>query len=215
MQPYVFVLLLSRFPVGRSALRKERWRDAIANGQYLLFRREVYDALGGHEAVKDEVVEDLRLAQILVRGGWKLTLRRAEDELGTRMYRSLAELVRGWTKNISLGALHTVPPALRPVLIPLSLLLAVGFWLAPPATLLAALLGVAGAGVLAWSATVVATSVVFWAAVNARMGAPPAFGILYPLAAAIGVWILLRSWLRGTRVEWKGREYRVQLPGAG
>jgi chlorobactene glucosyltransferase len=212
VQPHVFVMLLSRFPRGRRALSERRWRDAIANGQYLLFRRDVYDALGGHEAVKDEVVEDLRLAQIIVKSGRQLSLRFGEQELGTRMYRGLRDLVGGWTKNVALGALHTVPPTLRPVLLPASILLAVGFWLAPPVTLVAALLGAGGSGLLTWSMAVVVSSAIFWTAVCARMGSPAWFGLIYPLGAAVGAWIILRSWLRGTRVEWKGREYRVQRP---
>jgi len=43
---------------------------------------------------------------------------------------------------------------------------------------------------------------------NRRMGAPVGYAALYPLGAAVAVWILARSWWRGTRVEWKGREYR-------
>jgi chlorobactene glucosyltransferase len=212
VQPHVFVMLLSRFPRGRRSLPARRWRDAIANGQYLLFRRDVYDALGGHEAVKDEVVEDLRLAQIIVRSGRRLTLRLGEAELATRMYRGLRDLVGGWTKNVALGALHTVPPALRPVLLPASIVGAVLFWLAPPVALSAALLGSGVPGLLVWSSAVVTISALFWSVVCARMGAPAAFGLIYPLGAAVGAWIVLRSWMRGTRVEWKGRAYRVQRP---
>jgi chlorobactene glucosyltransferase len=210
IQPAVFFLLLSRFRFARTSLPPSRWRDAIANGQYLLFRREVYEAMGGHEAVNDEAVEDLRLAQILVKGGWLLSLRAAEEALATRMYRDLGELVRGWSKNVALGALQTVPPWVRPVLIPGSVLLLLGFWVAPFAALVVALAGLGSAGLFAWSAAVVSMSALFWCAFTRRMGAPPAYGLLYPLGMLMTVGILLRSWMRGTRVEWKGREYRVR-----
>jgi chlorobactene glucosyltransferase len=212
VMPHVMGMLLARFPIGRPQPRPERWRDAIANGQFLLLRRSVYQDLGTHEAVKDEVVEDLRLAQMLVRGGWRLSLRRAEEALGTRMYRSLQELVRGWSKNVALGAQQTFPPWVRPVLMPASFAGLVAFWLAPPVALLSALLGVGGTGLLVWSVVVVASSALFWSTLSARMGAPRWLGLVYPLGAGVGAWIVLRSWLRGTRVEWKGREYRVRVP---
>jgi chlorobactene glucosyltransferase len=210
LQPSIFFLMLSRFRFARSPLAPARWRDAIANGQYLLFRREVYDALGGHEAVKGEVVEDLRLAQILVRGGRLLTLRRAEEALATRMYLGFAELVRGWSKNLALGAMHTVSPWLRPILVPGSLLVLIGFWIAPLVALLATLLAGGPPALLVWSSAVVLVSTLFWCAFTWRMGAPFAYGVFYPLGTLVTAWILLRSWLRGTRVEWKGREYRVR-----
>jgi chlorobactene glucosyltransferase len=210
--PQVFGMLLVRFPLGRGTLDRRRWRDAIANGQYLLVRRDVYDALGTHEAVKDEVVEDLRLAQILVRGGWKLSLRSAEEALGTRMYHGLADLVRGWTKNVSLGAQQTMPPWLRPVLMPFSVIGLFAFWLVPPIALTAALLGFGPPALLTWSSVVVLSSALFWSTFGARMDAPRWMGLLYPIGSAVSVWILLRSWLRGTRVEWKGRQYRVKAP---
>ena len=78
--------------------------------------------VGGHEAVKDEVVEDLALAQLVVRRGLKLELRMAEGDLSTRMYRSLADMVRGWSKNLVMGGLQTISPRLRPFVPPASLL---------------------------------------------------------------------------------------------
>jgi chlorobactene glucosyltransferase len=212
VQPHVFVMLMSRFPGSWTMLPPRRWRDAIANGQFLLFRRDAYDAFGGHEAVRDEVVEDLRIAQLLVKGGWRLSMRGAEDALATRMYRGLSEIVAGWSKNVALGALHTVPPWLRPVLLPAAVAYGAAVWLAPALVLAAALLGAAGPAWLVWSATAVAVSALFWGAVGARMGVPFLYGLVYPLGAAVGVWIVLRSWVRGTRVEWKGREYRVRRP---
>lgn len=211
VQPQVFLTMVFRFFDIDATIRRGRWRDAIANGQFMLFTRSSYEELGGHEAVRDEVVEDLALAQHVMRSGFRLTVRRAEDDFATRMYRSLAELVRGWSKNIVLGGLQSVAPRLRPFVAPASLVVGVGLWLLPPVVLALALVGVLPGGpLLTWATLVVAVSVVLWMAVTWRMGASPLYGLLYPLGAVVGIYIFLRSWIRGRRVEWKGREYLVR-----
>ena len=50
----------------------------------------------------------------------------------------------------------------------------------------------------------------------------PLYGFLYRLGAVVGAYIFVRSWRRGTMVEWKGRRYEVpdeirkgSLPGSG
>ena len=209
VQPQIFMLMLFRFPRFERTAKSRSWRDAIANGQYLLFQRVAYDAIGGHESVKDEVVEDLVLAQRVKRAGLRLRIRGAQDDLATRMYRSLGHLVEGWSKNIVLGGLRSLPPWLRPVMPPVSLAVGVGLWLVPPLTLVAALGGTGDASLLLWSAAVSALSVVLWAVFTRQMGAPAAYGLLYPLGAAVGAYIFMRSWVRGRRVEWKGRRYTL------
>ena len=72
VQPQVFLLLALRYPRMGVPLPARRWRSAIANGQYLLFRRDAYQEIGGHAAVRYEAAEDLRLAQRLVAGGRRL-----------------------------------------------------------------------------------------------------------------------------------------------
>lgn len=210
VQPQVFALLLLRFG-GRmkTPLPRERWRDAIANGQYLLFRRRIYEAVGGHRAVRGEVVEDLRLAQILVREGHRLMVREAEDALATRMYRSLGGLLEGWTKNLATGVRQSVPPVLRPVVAPVAAFAWGLFWLAPPLALLAGVLGFGGPSLLLWSGTASGVGALVWGAASRRMKSAPVWGLFYPLGAAVAAFILLRSWVRGSRVEWKGRRYRI------
>ena len=75
---------------------------AAANGQYLLIRREVYEALGGHRAVGQTLLEDVALAQAVKRGGGRLRFRYGGDAVETRMYRSLPAMWEGWTKNLAL-----------------------------------------------------------------------------------------------------------------
>jgi chlorobactene glucosyltransferase len=215
VQPQIFMMMLFRFPDLDRTARSSSWRDAIANGQYLLFRRDAYEAVGGHAAVREEVAEDLALAQRVKRTGLKLSIRGAPHALATRMYRSLAELVEGWSKNLYVGGLQTLPPWLRPVTAPLSLAAGIALWVAPPVALVLALTGMGGAPLLVWSATACALSLVVWSVFLRAMDVPLGYALLYPVGAAVGAYVFARSWARGRHVEWKGRRYTLPPRGRG
>jgi glycosyltransferase involved in cell wall biosynthesis len=73
---------------------------AAANGQLLAFRRRAYRAVGGHEAVRDRIVEDLALARRSRRLGLKLGLALGGDLVATRMYDGYGDAVRGLGKSL-------------------------------------------------------------------------------------------------------------------
>jgi glycosyltransferase involved in cell wall biosynthesis len=75
---------------------------AAANGQYLLVSRGAYDAVGGHAAVAACLLEDVALARAVKASGRKILFRYGGDAVRTRMYRSLRQLIEGWTKNLVL-----------------------------------------------------------------------------------------------------------------
>lgn len=75
---------------------------AAANGQYLLISREAYDAVGGHAAVAGSLLEDVALARAVKASGRRIFFRYGADAVRTRMYRSLTQLIEGWTKNLAL-----------------------------------------------------------------------------------------------------------------
>ena len=75
---------------------------AAANGQYLLIRRDVYSKIGGHAAVASDLLEDVALAVRAKESGGKLRFRIGTGEVSARMYRSLPQLIEGWTKNLVL-----------------------------------------------------------------------------------------------------------------
>lgn len=77
-------------------------KAAAANGQYLMIRREAYDAVGGHAAIASAILEDVALARAVKRSGRKIFFRYAADAVCTRMYRSFSQLREGWTKNLVL-----------------------------------------------------------------------------------------------------------------
>jgi glycosyltransferase involved in cell wall biosynthesis len=78
---------------------------AAANGQYLLIRRSVYDAVGGHAAVSKAILEDVELAKRVKQSGERLQFR-VSDVVSTRMYRTFSQMWEGWTKNLALLFSH-------------------------------------------------------------------------------------------------------------
>ena len=72
---------------------------AIGGGTGNLVVRDAYDAAGGHEALKDAVVDDVALARLVRRSGGTTEVVRADDLVSLRMYHGLREVVEGFTKN--------------------------------------------------------------------------------------------------------------------
>jgi chlorobactene glucosyltransferase len=211
IMPQIWLLLGLRYHPGR-VNRARRPRDVIANGQFILTTRAAYEAVGGHGAVRHEVAEDLALAQAYLRHGRRIHFAFAERLMETRMYRSLPQLIEGWSKNVYLGGRRSFPdePALR-ALVPVMLAAATVFWLLPPAVLVAGALG-AGIGPLAAPAALATgLSALFWGLVSFGMRIPASYGLLYPLGAAMALYIFTRSTWRGPRrVEWRGRVYEQE-----
>ena len=207
VMPQIWALLGFRFHP-RAVNRATRPRDVIANGQFILTTREAYEAIGTHAAVRDQVAEDLVLAQTYLRRGRKLFFAFAESLMETRMYTSLRHLVEGWTKNMILGGRRSFPdePILR-ALVPLVLMLIMLFWLIPPIGLLLSLTGVISGWTVA-AAVATGLSAVYWVVMAGGMNEPPLYGVLYPLGSAVVLFIAARAtWRGGRRVEWRGRTY--------
>ncbi len=98
--PVIFAELARQY--SPSKVRDPKSPVAAANGQYILIKREVYDAVGGHAAMADQILEDVALARAVKRSGRKIFFRYASDAVRTRMYRNFAQLREGWTKNLAL-----------------------------------------------------------------------------------------------------------------
>lgn len=98
--PVVFAELAQQYPP--SKVSDPNSPLAAANGQYLLVKREAYDAVGGHAAIASEILEDVALARAFKAAGRKIRFRYAADAVRTRMYRNWSQLRDGWTKNLAL-----------------------------------------------------------------------------------------------------------------
>ena len=98
--PLVYVSLASLYRF--EDVSNPRSPAAAANGQYLLIRRAVYERVGGHEAIRNEVLEDVELAKRVKTAGGKLLFLPGAAWVQTRMYSSFREMWAGWSKNLYL-----------------------------------------------------------------------------------------------------------------
>lgn len=95
-QPAAALELLRQYPLTSS----NRWPKprAFANGQFMLFTREAYDAAGGHEAVRTHLLEDIAIARHTARAGHRTGVLPAGNMLHCRMYENWSAFRRGWRR---------------------------------------------------------------------------------------------------------------------
>ena len=203
VQPHVFFALAARVGDLRRVNRTRVEWDAVASGQFILTTRAAYETVGTHEAVRNSVVDDMALAQTFTRHHLDIFLTHAEEYMSTRMYRSLAGILEGWTKNLATGVPLAFPPIpLLRRLAPYLMWLPAFVWIAPP--VLWALFG------WPWAALATVISLLIWLMVYRVSGAPLHYAVLFPLGAATVAYIMIRSALRGSRrIEWRGRSYHA------
>ncbi|MDQ2741165.1 MAG: glycosyltransferase [Chloroflexota bacterium] len=171
-------------------------RPAVANGQYLLFRRAVYDAIGGHASARDSLIEDITLARNVAAAGERVVLARGERLLSVRMYSGLGAIREGFGKNafrfVRVSPTTGLPTALAGVIF------------------LAGATRALRSGPRPLRLTVYLVPVVFLTRWQRRFGAPRGLALLYPLAGLVFQGIAIESLWRGTRrgrTVWKGRRY--------
>lgn len=189
-----------------------RRKIAFANGQFILIRRSVYEAVGGHEAVRRRLVEDIALARVVKGRGYRLLNALGFDLFQTRMYDSLGSVWRGWARIFS-GAFRSTWLVV-PVLLLVLLVSASPFVLTAAAGLLAAQADWQDAQLNVLLALGLAQLAVMFSVLwryNRLIRARSAFLPLYPLSVLLVIGILLHALMLGlglARVSWRGTTYR-------
>ncbi len=211
MMPLAYTGISMQYPINK--VNDPNSEVAIANGQYILLRRAVYDELGGYERpdMRNTLLDDRDLARLVKTNGYRLLLADGRGLVRTHMYEGLDEIWRGWRKNAFLGSRGGLPfmllmlvglpmTGIVPFLLPLfgwllrrkqgGSLSANELYLAGIAELLPLL------GYRSW--------------LNANLNVPWYYGFTHPLACALFAGILAQSsWrvLTGKGVDWRGRQY--------
>lgn len=96
IQPAAAFELMQQFPPLHASRAKRR--RAFANGQFMLFDAKAYWSFGGHEAVKDHLLEDMGLARVVAKEHLAAGLLLADGLLICRMYASWAAFCKGWKR---------------------------------------------------------------------------------------------------------------------
>ncbi len=194
--------------------------NAFANGQYLCFTRDMYNRVGGHEGVKDDLLEDLAFARKVQRvegkpGRWGVFI--SDGMLNCRMYESAEQFRTGWKRiytESSRRSLSRLRKSARRLLM---------IWLAPwvvaASVALIGLIAVfAAPGALA-TATLIAggASFIIWfvavATVCTMQSAPLRCVLAWPLGTLIVASIIreaARDLEKGVPISWGGKEYRLE-----
>jgi chlorobactene glucosyltransferase len=209
VQPIIFSSIASAFP--HSRINSPEYKEAAANGQFILIHRDAYQAVGGHEAIKGKIVEDFALAKLIKGKGYRLRVARGRQLIRTRMYRNLKEIWEGWTKNIFLG----IDKNWRRLVLGIIMLSLRGFL--PFLLLVKSLLAVSSGADSSVQLVIFFESVwlVFlnvylsWEGTKSYV-IPAYYAILFPVSAAAFIGIAISSTYKivsGKGVVWKGRRY--------
>jgi chlorobactene glucosyltransferase len=205
MLPCGFILL--SFLQDLREVQRRTGSAVTAIGQFMLIRRDAYEAVGGHAAVSNVICEDLEFARLLKRSGRSVLLMGGDGVIATRMYTGWRTLWPGFAKNLvdTLGGrLATLS------FTPVAVLLA---WAAVALPIIDVFAGWAGAPG-AWTALAVAllgSAAAFGLHIAATFyfRVPFWYGLLFPLGYTVGAAMALDSVRRRLigRVIWKGRIY--------
>lgn len=177
-----------------------------AFGPALITSRHEYHEVGGHAAVRGEVLDDMALARSWLDADRPLTVLGGRGTVRFRMYPDgLRHLVEGWSKNVAGGAVRIRLSTLALIVAWVSVCIQAAYWLLRLPFAAEVDAGDVRLGVFAYGVVVAQLVWMF-----RRIGS---FGVLtallYPVALAFFLGLFCRSAaitaLRG-RVTWKGRE---------
>jgi chlorobactene glucosyltransferase len=202
VQPVIFgfIAALSRF----KKINSPDHSTAMGFGAFIMFKKDVYAMIGGHESVKHEVLEDVMLAKRAKKVGCKLLAADAKAVFSIRMYHSLEEIWTGWRKNIFIAMKKSIVRAVY------HLCVVIGFLVTPWLTLLGNIL--AGTGILWTGIASVALLMPLTASIHLcdELRLPRRNAFLFPLGAIMMSAIMVNSMLQvlvKKETEWRGRKY--------
>ena len=164
---------------------------AVANGQFLIIKRDAYFKSGAHAGIKTEVLDDLMLARNLLKQGYKGGVAEASNIATCHMYKNKMELFKGYQKSLW-KAFGSVPGTILAI----ALLIVTGI-LPIISTALGSTSGLAAFGLITLSRMIS----------SLRTGSLPNSAIFHPLAILMLLGLMLFSWfgkLTNT-ITWRDR----------
>src|SRR4029079_11792832 len=140
--------------------------------------------------------------------GKHVVIEQGFDQLSTRMYTSLRELIAGWGKNVFAVCRYSMPMGVFVrILFPLSLISAPLFGLLPSVLLLTNVFVALPSAVILFAWITQIALWLWWLGIYVKLRQSPIYAIIFPIGSTMTLYIFLRAMLRGQRVTWKGRTY--------
>ena len=207
--PYVYLRLGRKFTF--ADVNDATKPAAAANGQFLMIRRTVYDAVGEHASVASIVLEDVALAKRVKASGYRIWFGSGKGIVRVRMYRTFREMWQGWKKNLY--------PLMGGTTRALAKELITATWPIAAAFLLALFAGIVArawtAGISIFTACLVIISLANRRELT-RGGFSPSLAWYTVPGKLLFAAVLSASYLahRRGKLEWKGREYPGGTPDA-
>lgn len=175
---------------------------SVTIGQFMLFRREAYDAVGGYEAVRYEIVDDMVLGRRIISAGLEWRLMDGTRHVSCRMYRSFWEAVGGFSKSLfAVFDFRILPYFIGWLLVGMVFLepvvALVSRWVRTPLTSIP----------LEYAAMSVTLSIALWMIAYRRFKFPAYLVFYYPLSLSLFILVVIRSFFQtatGTAM-WKDR----------
>ncbi|MEO8970371.1 MAG: glycosyltransferase [Ktedonobacteraceae bacterium] len=109
MMPVAYLGISMQYPIYK--VNDPTSAIAIANGQFILLRRAVYDITGGYARpdLRNTLLDDRDLAHVVKQNGFRLRMEDGQNLVHVYMYSNLRDTWRGWRKNAYLGSRGGVP----------------------------------------------------------------------------------------------------------
>jgi chlorobactene glucosyltransferase len=111
--PVIYFIIMSWMPIWLLQWCKSP-KPSLAIGQFMLFPTEEYWRIGGHEAVKSEILEDVWMGVAVSRGGGRHVAVDLSRVVSCNMYRSTGAMWEGLVRS-----LYSVAALSRLALVPL------------------------------------------------------------------------------------------------
>jgi len=178
--------------------------DAVGGGAFMMIRREVFEAIGGFEPIRNEMLDDVSLARLLKASGYKVGIRVAVDRLHVELFKTNRDAFLAPTKNILSAGLG------QPWLVGVAALLATVLYWSPPLAIVLGLIQPDPALWLTGLGVYLAQYFSFYLARETFRFHP--FKVLaYPLVVLVVVTCTARAlyfyYIKGS-VAWRGRVIR-------
>lgn len=205
--PAWILALLGAYPF--AILNNPKIKHAFALGGFMLIRRQSLAQLGDFAAVRSDIVEDVRLAELLKGSGASYRIEHAPNLIRTRMQSSLREIWDFLSRGMFAGMRYSLVLSLLYIFTGYAFVVGPVFCAA-----LCVLMLLAGAPGEWWGAlaapsvTIWATQVITLMLICRKLGIPVAYGLTTPLGLSLFYTALLTSIisiLRGKGVPWKER----------